>query len=149
MRYIVSDLCFALPFWATGAGFWPPLTEDLRADQYNRKPLLQRVLKGPWVLCRSNNYQDLLKTLKNLLVYLIIQNLGFDYILDVRRNYGFNIQEIRKIHLLGFPIQQLLENISRSLSIDSLFSKYDWIGGSYLGLYPYFILGPNTYLFEA
>ena len=32
------------------------------------------------VLCRSNNYQDWPKMSGNMLVYLIIQNLRFDYI---------------------------------------------------------------------
>ena len=35
-----------------------------------------------------------------MLVYLIIQNLRLDYIFDIRRNYGFNIKNIRKIYLL-------------------------------------------------
>ena len=32
---------------------------------------------------------------------------------------------------------------------DPLISKYDWMGGSYLGLHHYIMLGPNTYFFEA
>ena len=56
------------------------------------------------VLCRTNNCQDWLKMSGNMLVYLIIQNLRFDYIFDTMRNYGFNYQHIRKIHSSIFKI---------------------------------------------
>ena len=66
----------------------------------------------------------------NILVYLIIQNLRFYYIFDTRRNYGFNIQNLRKISLLGFPINyndcwKKILGISRSVPTGPLFSKYD------------------------
>ena len=38
--------------------------------------------------------------------------------------------------------------ISRSVSVGPLFTKYDWIGACYTGLHPYFILGSNTYFFR-
>ena len=44
-----------------------------------------------------------------MFVYIIIANLRFYYIFDVRRNYVFNTQNIREVHLLGFPIQRLFE----------------------------------------
>ena len=72
--------------------------------------------------------QDMLKISENMLVYLHIQNIIFVNVFGKRRNYSFNIQNIRKIHLLGFPIKRLLEKsleISRIFSIGPLFSKYD------------------------
>ena len=68
------------------------------AKTFDEGPKVQKVVKGPLVLCWSNKYQKCLK----MLVNLIIQNLTFYYIFDMRRNYGFNIQNIIKIHLLGF-----------------------------------------------
>ena len=62
------------------------------------RPKVQRVVKGSYVLCRSNNYQNCLQMLVQILVFLIIQNSRFDYIFDMRRNFCFNIQNIRKIH---------------------------------------------------
>ena len=67
-------------------------------------PKVQRVVKGPLVLCRGNNCQDCLQMSGKMLVYLIIQNSIFYYIFDMRRNYCFNIQNIWKIILLGFSI---------------------------------------------
>ena len=70
------------------------------------RPEVQRVVKGPLVLCGSNKCQNCLKMSGNMLVNLMIQNSRFYYIFDIRRNYGFNIQNIRKICLLGFSIQR-------------------------------------------
>ena len=65
----------------------------------------------------------------------------------MRRNYGFNIQEIRNIHLMGFPIKQLLER-SLVISVGPLFSKYDWIGASHSGLHPLISFGLK-YIFSS
>ena len=46
-------------------------------------------------------------------------------IFDIREDLSLNIQNMRKIHLLGFSIQQLWEKsleISRNFSIGPLFS---------------------------
>ena len=59
-----------------------------------------------------------------MLVYLTI----FVNVFGIRRNYSFNIQNIRNIYSLGFPIERLLEKsleISRRFSIGPLFFKYD------------------------
>ena len=50
----------------------------------------------------------------------------FDNVFDIREDFSLNIQNMRKIHLLGFSIQRLWEKsleISRNLSIGPLFSK--------------------------
>ena len=100
----------------------------------DERPKVQRVVKGPLLLCWRNKYQDRVKTSGNILVYSIIQNSKFSYIFVTRGNYGFNNPNIRKIHLLGFPILCLLEKsleISRSFSLGPLFSKYDWMDASH------------------
>ena len=77
------------------------------------------------------------------MVNLIIQNSRLYYIFDMRRNYGFNIQNIRKIHLLGLWENSL--EISRNCSVGPLFSKFDWWVPMTCGYNPYFIFGSNTY----
>ena len=61
----------------------------------------------------------------------------FDNIFDIREDDSLNIQNIRKIYLLGFSIQRLwgksLE-ISRNFSMGPFFSKYDWMGDHDSGL---------------
>ena len=50
----------------------------------------------------------------------------FDNVFDIREDFSLNIENMRKIHLLGFSIQRLWEKsleISRNLSIGPLFSK--------------------------
>ena len=63
----------------------------------------------------------------NTLIKSHIPKSKFD-VVDIRKSYSLNIHNVRKIHLLGFSIQRLwgksLE-ISRSVSIGPLFSKYD------------------------
>ena len=47
-------------------------------------------------------------------------------VFDIREDFSLNIQNMRKIHLLGFSIQRLWEKsleISRNFSIGPLFSK--------------------------
>ena len=60
------------------------------------RPKLQALVKGPYVLCRSNNcmYQDCLLMQGKMLVFSTIQNERFNYIFDMRNNYFFNIQNI-------------------------------------------------------
>ena len=63
---------------------------------------------------------------RNVLVKSIISKSKFDNDFDIREDFSLNIQNMRKIHLLGFSIQRLwgksLE-ISRNVSIGPLFSK--------------------------
>ena len=57
-----------------------------------------------------------------MLVYLTI----FVNVFGIRRNYSFNIQNIRNIYSLGFPIERLFEKaleLSWRFSIGPLFSK--------------------------
>ena len=61
----------------------------------------------------------------NVLVKSNISKSKFD-VFDIREDFSLNIQNMRKIHLLGFSIQRLWEKsleISRNLSIGPLFSK--------------------------
>ena len=62
----------------------------------------------------------------NILVKSNIPKSKFDNVFDIREDHSPNIQNMRKIYLLGFPIQQLwgksLE-ISRNFSIGPLFFK--------------------------
>ena len=61
----------------------------------------------------------------NVLVKSNISKSKFD-VFDIREDFSLNIQNMRKIHLLGFSIQQLWEKsleISRNFSIGPLFSK--------------------------
>ena len=78
----------------------------------------------------------------NILVKSNIPKSQFD-VFDITEDYGLNIQNMRKIFLVGFSIQRLwgksLE-ISRNFSMGPLFSKYDWMGA-----YDYFILGSNIF----
>ena len=60
----------------------------------------------------------------NVLVKSNISNSKFD-VFDIREDLSLNIQNMRKIHLLGFSIQRLWEKsleISRNFSIGPLFS---------------------------
>ena len=61
----------------------------------------------------------------NVLVKSNISKSKFD-VFDIREDFSLNIQNMRKIHLLGFSIQRLwgksLE-ISRNFSIGPSFSK--------------------------
>ena len=64
----------------------------------------------------------------NILVKSHILKSKFD-VFDIRKDYSPNVQNMRKIYLLGFSIQRLWEKslkISRSFSVGPLFSKYDW-----------------------
>ena len=86
--------------------------------------------------------------LGSILLKSHIPKSTFDSIFDIREDYSLSIQNMRTIYLLGFSIQRLWQKsleISRNYSICPLFSKYDWKGGSYLGLHPYIILGQNTF----
>ena len=61
----------------------------------------------------------------NVLVKSNISKSKFD-VFDIREDFSLNIQNMRKIHLLGFSIQRLWEKsleISRNFSIGPLFSK--------------------------
>ena len=62
----------------------------------------------------------------NVLLKSNISKSKFDNVFDIREDFSLNIQNMRKIHLLGFSIQRLwvksLE-ISRNFSIGPLFSK--------------------------
>ena len=61
----------------------------------------------------------------NVLVKSNISKSKFD-VFDIREDFSLNIQNMRKIHLLGFSIQRLGEKsleISRNFSIGPLFSK--------------------------
>ena len=88
----------------------------------------------------------MLKISGNMIVYLHIPNLIFVNVFGIRGNYSFNIQNIRNIHMLGFPISRLLEKsleISRRFSIGPLFSKtIEWTchTGGYI---PYSIYDSN------
>ena len=56
----------------------------------------------------------------NILVKLNIPKSKFYNIFDIRRSYSQNIQNMRKIYLLGYSVQGLLGKsleISRSISI--------------------------------
>ena len=57
---------------------------------------------------------------------LVKSNISKSKVFDIREDFSLNIQNMRKIHLLGFSIQRLwgksLE-ISRNSSIGPLFSK--------------------------
>ena len=69
-------------------------------------------------------------------------------VFDIREDYSINIQNIRKIYLLGFSIQRLwgkcLE-ISRNFSMGPLFSNMiGWVPIT-RGFNPYFILGSNIF----
>ena len=62
----------------------------------------------------------------NILVKLNMPKSKFDNVFDIRENFSLNIQNMRKIHLLGFSVQRLWGKslkISRSISIGPLFSK--------------------------
>ena len=64
----------------------------------------------------------------NILVKSNIPKSKFDTVFDIREDYSLNIQNMRKIYLLGFSIQRLWEKsleISRNLSMGPLFSKYN------------------------
>ena len=65
----------------------------------------------------------------NILVKSNITKSKFDNFFDIRKEYCLRIQNMRKIHLLGFSIQRLwgksLET-SRNFSMGPLFSKFDW-----------------------
>ena len=90
--------------------------------------------------------------LGNMLVNLIIQNSRFYYIFDMTRDYGFNIKNIRKIHLLGFSIQRLWGKsfkISKRFCISSIFSKPIEKAVCHLGLDPPIYLILNKYLFTG
>ena len=68
--------------------------------------------------------------LANILVKSNFPKSKFD-VFDIRRSYSQNIQNMRKICLLGFSIQRLwgkLLNISRKVSFGPLLSKYDCMG---------------------
>ena len=61
----------------------------------------------------------------NVLVKSNISKSKFD-VFDIREDFSLNIQNMRKIHLLGFSILRLWEKsleISRKFSIGPLFSK--------------------------
>ena len=61
----------------------------------------------------------------NVLVKSNISKSTFDNVFDIREDLSLNIQNMRKIHLLGFSIQRLWEKsleISRNFSIGPLFS---------------------------
>ena len=61
----------------------------------------------------------------NVLVKSNISKSKFDNVFDIREDLSLNIQNMRKIHLLGFSIQRLWEKsleISRNFSIGPLFS---------------------------
>ena len=45
----------------------------------------------------------------NVLVKSNISKSKFDNVLDIREDFSLNIQNMRKIHLLGFSIQRLWE----------------------------------------
>ena len=60
----------------------------------------------------------------NVLVKSNISKSKFD-VFDIREDLSLNIQNMRKIHVLGFSIQRLWEKsleISRNFSIGPLFS---------------------------
>ena len=59
----------------------------------------------------SNNYQDCLKMLGNMLVYLIIQNSRFYYIVDMRKTM------VSKSNTLGKCICSGLQLWGKSLEI--------------------------------
>ena len=62
----------------------------------------------------------------NVLVKSNISKSKFDNVFDIREDFSLNIQNMRKIHLLGFSIQRLWEKsleISRNFSIGPLFKK--------------------------
>ena len=84
----------------------------------------------------------------NIPVKSNIQKSKFDNVFDIRKGYCLCIQNMRKIHLLGFSIQRLwgksLE-ISRNFSMGPLFSKFDWWMPMTWGCNPYLIFGSNTY----
>ena len=64
----------------------------------------------------------------NILVKSFIQKSKFDNVFDIRKEYCLYRQNMRKILLLGFPTQRFWEKsleISRSVSIGPLFSKYN------------------------
>ena len=62
----------------------------------------------------------------NVLVKSNISKSKVDNVFDIREDFSLNIQNMRKIHLLGFSIQRLcgksLES-SRNFSTGPLFSK--------------------------
>ena len=63
----------------------------------------------------------------NVLVKSNISKSKVDNVFDIREDFSLNIQNMRKIHLLGFSIQRLWGKsfeISRKFSIGPLFSKY-------------------------
>ena len=62
----------------------------------------------------------------NIMVKSYIPKSKFDNVFDIRKEYCLYIKNMRKIHLMGFPIYQLWEKfleIFRSVSIGPLFSK--------------------------
>ena len=75
----------------------------------------------------------------NVLVKSNISKSKFDNVFDIREDLSLNIQNMRKIHLLGFSIQRLWEKsleISRNFSIGPLFSKIKVMHAYDLGLTP-------------
>ena len=66
----------------------------------------------------------------NVLVKSNISKSKFDNVFDIREDFSLNIQNMRKIHLLGFSIQRLWEKsleISRNFSIGPLFTTFEWL----------------------
>ena len=72
----------------------------------------------------------------------------FDNVFDIREDYSLNIQNIRKIYLLGFSIQRLWGKsfeISRNFSMVPYFQNMiGWVPIT-RGFNPYFILGSNIF----
>ena len=84
----------------------------------------------------------------NVLVKSNISKSKFDNVFDIREDLSLHIQNMRKIHLLGFSIQRLWEKsleTSRNFSIGPLFSQFDrWVPMTW-GLNPYFIWGSKNF----
>ena len=62
----------------------------------------------------------------NILVKSNIPKSKFDNVFDIRKSSRLYIHNVRKIHLLGFSVQQLWGKslkMTRSVSISPLFSK--------------------------
>ena len=65
---------------------------------------------------------------ENVLVKSNIPKTIFDNVFDIKEDYSLNIQNMRKIYLLGFPTYRFWEKsleVSRSISIYPLSSKYN------------------------
>ena len=82
----------------------------------------------------------------NILVKSHIPKSKFDNVFDIRKSYSQNIHSLRKFIWCFFQYNDCEENISRSISIGPLFSRYDWMGGSDTGIHPIFRLGSNTHV---